>query len=225
MGRSSCSTAPLNVTPPNDSEERSRLLAMVARQHLLAERPVAAADAAEQAVAQFPNYADALDALSDARAAEGKAAEELALRRQVVKLLPSPKYQYALARSLERSGKSDEADAAYKAFEARAAAEVGKPRNADRLLVLYYADRADRPADALAVAEQLAKRTRDVLRPRRPRLGAARGRQDRGGGGHHQKGVGTSASATRRSSTTPPPSRPTRAIATRRRTCCASRRS
>lgn len=152
----------LIVTPPNDSEERSRLLAMVARQHLLAERPVAAADAAEQAVAQFPGYADAMDALADTRAAEGKPAEALALRRQVLKLLPLAKYRYALARSLERSGKADEAGAAYKAFEAQAAAEVGKPQNADRLLVLYYADRANRPADALAVAEQLAKRTQDV---------------------------------------------------------------
>ena len=147
----------LNVTPPNDSEERSRLMAQEARLHLSAGRTDAADAAATAAVQQFPDYYAALAARADVREAQGKFAEAVELRRRVEVLVPTPAHQYALAESLERAGQSAEAADAFAAFAREAAARADGPLNANRLLVLYDVDRADKPAEAFEVAQKEAR--------------------------------------------------------------------
>ena len=150
-------------TPPNDQEERARLLAKAARLHLMAGRINVAAAAAAAAQGEFPDYYDAMDAGADVLAAEGKPADALALRRRVEQMVPRPVYQHALALSLERAGKAKEAADAFAAFARQARAAEGGPLEANRLLVLDDVDRAGDPAAAMLLTEKMLASRHDVF--------------------------------------------------------------
>lgn len=148
-------------TPASESEERAWLLTQISHLHVVQGAPEAAEADLQQALAMFPGYHYALAELAKVRGAQGRHAEAVDLLRQRHEAAPHPENLYDLALALQRAGRR-EARAAWQRFEREARAETGNVDNANRELVLYYADHARRPSAALEVARRERERRRDV---------------------------------------------------------------
>jgi tetratricopeptide (TPR) repeat protein len=149
-------------TPLAESEDRAWLLTHVA--HLEAVKgDLAGAEAAlREALALFPEYHYALAGLATVRLAQGRAAEAADLFQRRYAAAPHPENLYDLAQALARAGRRAEARAAFARFERQARAEADRADNANRELVLFYADHARRPDAALDVARREMSRRADV---------------------------------------------------------------
>jgi Flp pilus assembly protein TadD len=86
----------------------------------------------------------------------------VAYRERHVAAAPHPENEFELGVALARAGRHDEARRVWARFEAAARAEMESWDSANVELVSYYADYADRPADALALAKREAGRRQDV---------------------------------------------------------------
>jgi Flp pilus assembly protein TadD len=75
---------------------------------------------------------------------------------------PHPENRYELGAALDRAGRSADARKEWAAFEEAARAESARWDSANVELIYYYADHADRPSDALALARREAARRQDV---------------------------------------------------------------
>ena len=149
-------------TPPAEVEDRAWILTQTAHLRLLTGRTEEAQRLLDQALALFPDYHYALAQIAKLDAARGKHAEAVEVLRRRYEAAPHPENLYDLAEALERAGRRGEARAAFAEFERKALAETQKADNSNHELVLYYADHAGRPADALAVARREVERRRDV---------------------------------------------------------------
>lgn len=149
-------------TPPSEVEDRAWILTQLGHLHLSARRPAEAEAVLKQALAHFPGYHYALGGLAGVRTAQDRHQEAANLLRQRYLAAPHPENLYELAEALARAGRRSEARAAHADFERKARAEMNGADNANRELVYYYADRASRPAAALALARRELDRRRDV---------------------------------------------------------------
>ncbi|MCA1977620.1 MAG: tetratricopeptide repeat protein [Thiobacillus sp.] len=149
-------------TPPAEREDRAWILTHMAHLHLLDNQPSRADALLAQALELFPGYHYALAQLAKVRQAQGRLADAVALLRQHVEAAPHPENYFYLGEALAQSGHADEAAAVFKQFAAAAEAESASWDNANRELIAYYADHADRARDALKLAEAEIARRQDV---------------------------------------------------------------
>jgi len=151
-----------HATPAGEREDRAWILTQIAHLEISRGRLEAADALLARALDLFPDYHYALLNLARVRAAESRAAEAVELLRKRYRAAPHPENLSDLAEALARAGKSEEAAPLFAEFERKALAESEGWDNANRELVFYYADRAGKPAEALAVARREVARRRDV---------------------------------------------------------------
>ena len=123
-------------------------------------------DAAEQTVAQtdqlFPHYAHTMENLARVRMAQHRANDAATLWRAASKIDNDPGVLYELALTLEASGDSMNARAAYTAFEKQASSPQGATDEARLDLIQMYAANPSTAAHALALARQEIAARQDV---------------------------------------------------------------
>ena len=134
----------LRRTPDTETEERAWLLTQKGRMQLLNGNPKRAGELYEDALKIFPEYHLALASLAALKAKDKNYTEAASLLDRVP--FKTAANLYAWAEALENSGRTVEAQAAFKQFEAKARTEPE--------LVAYYAGHRNDPAKALAIAER-----------------------------------------------------------------------
>ncbi len=150
-------------TPPDELEDRAWLLTHIGHLMLLAGRADDAESASESALELFPDYHYALAMMARVRTAQGRHAEAAEILARHVAAAPHPENHYYYAEALQRAGRHAEAAAAYAEFETKARGEMNAVDNANRELVLYSVDRANRSDEALRIASAEIARRRDVF--------------------------------------------------------------
>ena len=148
--------------PGHESEHRAWVLTHIGQLYLATGRVDLASQLFEQALETFPDYHYALAGLAHTRTVQGQHEAALALFEKHYEVAPHPENLYLVGQALDRLGRADKARAAYEAFEDGAAGEMDCPDNANRDLIFYYTDHADRPEDALRVAQLEITRRGDV---------------------------------------------------------------
>lgn len=149
-------------TAENETEDRAWILTQIAHLSVLTCRTAAAEALLGEALALFPEYHYALAQMAEVRTCQGRLKEAVDYRERHVRAAPHPENRFELGVALERAGRHAEALAAWQAFEAAARQESAGWDNANIELIYYYADHADRPADALTIARREAARRQDV---------------------------------------------------------------
>lgn len=148
--------------PPNEVEDRAWVLTHAAHLELSRGNVGAADSLLDEADELFPNYHYALAQRAKVRVAQGRHAEAAGLLRRHVNAAPHPENFYYLAEALHRAGQEQAAKDAFEEFEQKARAEMEGHDNANRELIFYYADHADRPDEALRLARQEIAWRQDV---------------------------------------------------------------
>jgi tetratricopeptide (TPR) repeat protein len=148
--------------PVDDAEERAWLLVQLARVRLLSGRADVAAALAADALRLFPDYPFGLAGLAEARTAQGRNEDAIALWRKLCSRSPRAEHFYRLALALRDNGRTAEARSVFASFERRARAHIADADNANRELVFYYAADPRRAAEALAIARREASMREDV---------------------------------------------------------------
>ena len=149
-------------TAPNEFEDRAWILTQIAHLRFSTGDVDHADQVLQQALALFPNYHYALASLAKVRAAQGRFAEAADFLRQRYQNAAHAENAYDLASALERAGRHQEARAFFAEFEAKAKKEQELPDNANRELIFYYADHANRPDEALRIAAREYALRKDV---------------------------------------------------------------
>jgi tetratricopeptide (TPR) repeat protein len=149
-------------TPPNELEDRAWILTHVAHLRLSTGDVQRADQILQQALALFPTYHYALANLAKVRASQGKFEEAADLLRQRYQNAAHAENAYDLAVALTRANKTDEGKALFAKFEADAKKEIATADNANRELIFYYADYANRPDEALRIAAHEFERRKDI---------------------------------------------------------------
>jgi tetratricopeptide (TPR) repeat protein len=144
----------LDATAPNDVERRTHTLTQIAHLNLETGNLEAADGELKQALVLLPGNRDSLNNVAQLCLMRGRAADAVRLLRESYKAAPELATLYALAEAMEASGMKDEAKNAFADFESQAQAESSQAANVNRELVFYYADHANKPLQALQVAEQ-----------------------------------------------------------------------
>jgi len=150
-------------TPAAETEDRAWLLTQMGHLELLRGNLDAADPLLGLALDLFPDYHYALAQRARVRAAQGRPDDAVALLRRHYEVAPHPENLFLLAEALKEAGETDETARAFARFEEAALKEVHGADNANRELILYYADHAGRPEEALWLAEHELARRRDVL--------------------------------------------------------------
>jgi len=140
-------------TPPGQVEDAAWILTQMAHLKLATGKSAEAEKLLSQALSQFPNYHYALGNMAKVRIAQKRFAEAVDLLQQRYRAAPHAENLYDLAEVLELAGRSDEAKAAFAQFEAKSLSESARADNSNRELIFYYADHAQQPGKALAVAQ------------------------------------------------------------------------
>jgi tetratricopeptide (TPR) repeat protein len=148
-------------TAPNDVEDRCSLMTRNARLQLASGNAKRARDLLEKALALNPESQFTRGILACLEASQGNFAAALSLARRRHEQAPTPDHLYQFAQMLEKAGLAAEAQAAFQKFEAQARAETTHTFNADRDLILYYADRRNSSAEALSIAARDAETRHD----------------------------------------------------------------
>lgn len=149
-------------TANSEVEDRAWILTQIAHLSLLTCRTAAAEQLLNEALATFPDYHYAVAQMAEVRTLQGRHADAATLLERHVAMAPHPENRFGLAVALERAGRSDDAQREFEAFEKAALAESQKWDSANVELILYYAEHAKRPGDAVALAKREATRRQDV---------------------------------------------------------------
>ena len=149
-------------TADAEVEDRAWILTQIAHLSLLTCRTDAAERLLNEALTLFPDYHYALAQLAEVRQQQGRLADAVTLRTRHVEVAPHPENRFELGAALERAGRGSEARAVWSTFETAARAEMQKWDSANIELIYYYADHADRQAEALTLARKEAARRQDV---------------------------------------------------------------
>ena len=149
-------------TQDGEVEDRAWILTQIAHLSLLTCRTDAAERLLDEALRTFPDYHYALALMADVRQQQGRAADAVKFRERHVAVAPHPENRFELGVALARAGRSAEARAVWAEFEKAARAEMENWDSANVELIYYYADHANRPAEALALARKLASKRQDV---------------------------------------------------------------
>ena len=150
-------------TRPNEREDLAWIQTQLAHLELLRGRLDAADEHVQTALSLFPDYHYALAELGRIRLAQDRVEEAAEAFRQRYETAPHPENLLDVARALDQLGRRDEAAQAYAEFEKAGRAEMHEWDNCNRDLVDYYADIADRPEEALKIAEIEMKRRQDLF--------------------------------------------------------------
>jgi Tfp pilus assembly protein PilF len=142
-------------TPETETGERAWLLTQMGHLRLVSGNTEAAEKLMQQALAEFPEYPEALENLAQVRIAQKKYGDAVSLlqrRRDQAGSRASNLYQ--LAEALQLAGRTGEAQKAFEEFEGKALEASPRKDNSNRELIFYYAEQAQQPAKALKVAQQ-----------------------------------------------------------------------
>ena len=142
------------ATVPTETEDRAWILSQMGHLRLIVGRTDEADTILCQALVLFPGYHYPLGNLAKVRIAQKKYDEAVALLQQRYQAAPHAENLYDLAEALELAGRVEDAQKAFKEFEAKSLAESSRKDNSSRELVFYYADHAHQPAKALEIARQ-----------------------------------------------------------------------
>ena len=163
-------------TSPIEVEDRAWILTQIANLYLSTGKLELAESVVQQALELFPGYHYALASLGKLRLAQGRFDEAAEVFEKRFEAAPHPENLYDVAVALERTGKTDEASAAFAKFETLGRQEMKGPDNCNRELVFYYADHTARapapvaggltgqgPEEALRIARMEIERRQDVF--------------------------------------------------------------
>ena len=152
----------LESTSPEDTRERAGVLAELGRLRLNAGETDRAEQFLQQALRVDPKNAEALETLAAVRSAQKRYDDAALLLRQSYAAAPRTERLYLLGTALAMGKHETEAAQAFAEFEAAASAKVQQRINSNVQLVFYYADQAQKPGQALKIAEQDYSWRRDV---------------------------------------------------------------
>jgi tetratricopeptide (TPR) repeat protein len=141
-------------TVPTETEDRAWILSQMGHLRFIDGKTEDAENILQQALAIFPKYHYALGNLAKVRIAQKRYDDAVALLQQRYDDAPHAENLYDLAAALQLAGRASDAKKAFSEFEMKSLAESSRKDNSSRELVFYYADHADQPAKALAIAEQ-----------------------------------------------------------------------
>jgi len=150
-------------TSPSQTEDRAWLLTQMAHLQLQKENLPEAERVAQGALSLFPSYHYALGVLGQVRMAKKQYADAAEFFQRRYSGAPHAENLFALAEALSCAGKREEAEAAFREFEAKALTESATADNANHELVSYYLDYAHQPARALEIARAERARRHDVF--------------------------------------------------------------
>jgi tetratricopeptide (TPR) repeat protein len=149
-------------TPLSEVEHRAWILTQMAHLHLMTGNVENAEKFLDEALRLLPGYHYSLATLAEARTARQKYTDAVDLLKQRFEAAPHPENLFTLAEALKRAGQSEQARSAFSDFERKATAEMQSLDNANRELIFYYADYAEKPSEALKVAQLEITRRKDV---------------------------------------------------------------
>jgi tetratricopeptide (TPR) repeat protein len=152
----------LHRLDPAETEDRAWTLTQIAHVLSLTGRLEEAASLLKNALGLVPDYHYALAGLAKVRTTEGRHAEAVDLLRRRYQRAPHPENLFDLGVALYKAGELAESEATLANFEQQALAESESWDNANRELVMYYADYANQPAAALRIARREVARRNDV---------------------------------------------------------------
>jgi tetratricopeptide (TPR) repeat protein len=149
-------------TPPNELEDRAWILTHIAHLRSQTGKLSEAENLLQQALVLFPNYHYALGQLARVKTMQGRYSEAADLLSLRYRNAAHAENAYTLAEALERAGRKTEAQKFFTEFEAAGQKEVELTDNANRELIFYYLDHANRPVEALRIAELEVARRHDA---------------------------------------------------------------
>ena len=152
----------LDSTADTDYFDRARMLAQMAQAYQSSGRLAEAIEVSRQALSVDAASYDALLMASQLELLQSDSAKAAQFARDAYKVAPGVRHLYQFASALDRAGSHDEAKSLFAEFEKKAVAQGSSPDNANRELIFYYADHANRPADALRIATQEVVARHDV---------------------------------------------------------------
>jgi len=148
--------------PPSQVEDGAWLLTQIAHLHLATGNIDPAEKELQQALAMFPGYHYALSNLAKVRIQQRRYPEAVTLLQQRYSAAPHAENLYELAVALQLAGRNDDAQKAFAEFEQKSLKETNIGDNSNHELIMYYADYANSPEKALAVAKREIARRHDV---------------------------------------------------------------
>ena len=149
-------------TPPNELEDRAWILSHIAHLRSQTGKLSEAENLLQQALALFPNYHYALGQLARVKTMQGRHSEAVDLLSVRYRNAAHAENAYTLAEALERAGRTTEAQKLFAEFEATGQKELELTDNANRELIFYYVDHANRPVEALRIAKLEVARRHDA---------------------------------------------------------------
>ena len=150
-------------TPPSEREDAAWILTQIAHLKLATGQTNEAERLLQQALTKFPAYHYALGNLAKVRIQQKRYGQAVDLLQQRYKAAPHAENLFDLAEALQLSGRTDEAQQAFKEFERKSLLETKRADNSNHELIFYYADYANNPAQALQVAQMEYARRQDVF--------------------------------------------------------------
>jgi tetratricopeptide (TPR) repeat protein len=152
-----------NRLNPAETEDCAWTLTQIAHLFMTVGKIEEAGRVLGEALRMMPDYHYALAGMAHVRAAEAKYNEAVSLLTRRSEVAPHAENLFDLAVALRKAGKFSDAKRVFAEFERRALAESERWDNANRELVRYYADFANRPVQALRIASIEFGRRRDVM--------------------------------------------------------------
>jgi tetratricopeptide (TPR) repeat protein len=116
-----------------------------------------------QALQWSPGFGEALAEEAAVEVSRGNAEHAVSLLQDRYAATRAPEYLFRLGRALEAAGKGTEAAGVFERFEAEALKASQRADNANRELILYYADVAHKPQEALRIARTESSARHDVM--------------------------------------------------------------
>lgn len=150
-------------TPFSESEDLAWIQVHLAHLKRLQQNNEAADAHIERALQLFPDYHYALAERGRLRMAQGRYEDAAAAFEARYKLAAHPENLFDWAEALKMAGHDAEAAEMFSRFEQAAVKESDSWDNANRELIAYYVDYANRPLDALKIAARDFGRRQDVF--------------------------------------------------------------
>jgi tetratricopeptide (TPR) repeat protein len=152
-----------DATAFQEKEDRAWILTQIAHIYLISGDLENAETYAKGALGLFPEYHYALGCLGSIRLAQKRYGEAAELLRTRYEKAPHAENLYSLAESLKLAGRGEEARESFAEFEQKALRESTLADNANHELIAYYIDHANKPVQALKLAENEVARRQDVF--------------------------------------------------------------
>ncbi len=152
----------LQQTPPFEAEETAWILTRMARILRQSGRSDTAEALLQKALKTFPDYRTSLEELAQIRMDQRKYTEAMDLLERRNRNFPSASSRLLAARVYEKAGRPADAARMYSEFEREARAQINLSDNANLELILYYADHAYQPGEALRIARLQIENRHDV---------------------------------------------------------------